>query len=112
MTKAPHFTVSLSQDLSTRDVITYFMKVHTLLSIHLHLTLKYLEEGTPLGECAWDRNYPSLLLLLPVHLLKLSFWFKFCGSVPLRGVTESFQASLVKTNQGTFQSGKGLCCEE
>lgn len=38
MTKALHFSVSWSQDVSISDVITYFMKIHILLTAHLYLS--------------------------------------------------------------------------
>lgn len=48
--------------------MTYFMKVHILLTVHLYLNLKYLGEGTTFEEYAWDGSHFSLLPLPPLYL--------------------------------------------
>lgn len=52
MTQAPGFSLFLCQGLPSGNVITYFMKVHILLSVHPYLTLRYLGRGTTVEEYA------------------------------------------------------------
>ena len=67
--KGPTFSVCLSPNLSTGDLIIYFTKVHILWTACLYLTLKYGAEGTTFGKCAWNRSHPLLCPCLPSRSL-------------------------------------------